>query len=118
MGAMNAQEMAAAAGEGEVSMRMALNWHLTANHFPPVHTIFVDSAIEAIRLAADEEFDTEIELPNGIVKTVQEICEDLHLWDFVDNADALPPEDADALPPEDAPEMFEVVAELSLGVEL
>lgn len=95
MGTMNAQEMAAAAGEGEVSMRMALNWHLTSNHFPPVHTIFVDTAMTAIRLAADEDFDVEIELPNGIVKTVQDICEELHLWAFVDNADACPPEEVE-----------------------
>lgn len=93
MGALNAEEMAAAAGEGEVSMRMALTWHLQSNHFPPVHTIFVDTAMQAIRLAADEDLDTEIELPNGLVKTVQSIVEELHLWPFVDNADALPPEE-------------------------
>lgn len=94
MGAVSAEEMAAMAGEGEISMRMALNWHLTTNHFPPVHTIFVDTAMQAIRLAADEDFDAEIEMPNGLTKTVQSIVEELHLWSFVDNADACPPEES------------------------
>jgi hypothetical protein len=93
MGALHADEMAAMAGEGEVSMRMALNWHLTSNHFPPVHTIFVDTAMQAIRLAADEEFDTVLELPNGRQLSVIDIVEQLHLWPFVDNADACPPEE-------------------------
>lgn len=109
MGALNAQDMAAAAGEGEVSMRMALNWHLTSNHFPPVHTIFVDSCMQAIRWAAIESYDAIIELPNGRAVSVETLCDELHLWPFVDNADACP---------EDDPEMFEVVGELSLGVEL
>lgn len=90
MGAMHAEEMAAAAGEGEVSMRMALNWHLQSNHFPPVHTVFVDSAMKAIRLVADEEYDEVLELPNGIHKSAIDIVEELHLWPFVDNADAVP----------------------------
>ncbi len=90
MGAMQAEEMAAAAGEGEVSMRMALTWHLTSNYFPPVHTIFVDSCMEAINLAAHEHYDAEITLPNGRVLTAEQICEELHLWPFVDNADACP----------------------------
>lgn len=87
MGAMHAEEMAAAVGEGEASMRMALIWHLTSNLFPPVHTIFVDSAMEAIQLAADEDWDTVIHLPSDKYLTVTEIVDELHLWPFVDNAD-------------------------------
>lgn len=91
MGQLNAEEMAAAAGEGEVSMRMALNWHLECNHFPPVHTIFVDTAMQAIQLVAHEHYDAEIEMPNHVTKTAIEIVEELHLFPFVDNADAIPP---------------------------
>jgi len=90
MGNMNAIAMAQSAGEGEVSMRMALNWHLTANHFPAIHTIFVDSAMAAIKLAQFEEFDTVLELPNGKQLPVIDIIEGMHLWPFVDNADACP----------------------------
>jgi hypothetical protein len=85
MGQMNGEAMAAAVGEGETTMRMALTWHLTSNHFPPVHTIFVDAAMEAVQLAADEDFDETIELPNGKVLAVTEIIDELHLWPFVDN---------------------------------
>lgn len=91
-------------------MRMALNWMLTANHFPPVHTVFVDTAMQAIRLAADEEYDVEITMPNKIAKTVQEICDELHLWPFVENADALPPEEEE----EEGRHTFEVVAEIEV----
>jgi len=95
MGTMNAEEMAAAVGEGETSMRMALTWHLTSNHFPPVHTIFVDVAIRAIMCAAAEEFDEVIEMPNGVSLSVTEIVDQLHLWPFVDNADAVSFDDVD-----------------------
>lgn len=92
MGSLNAQEFAAAVGEGEISMRMALNWHLTANMFPPVHTVFVDSAMAAIRLVADEDYDTEVELPGSRPSaTAVSIVEDLRLWDFIYAADAIPP---------------------------
>lgn len=93
MGAASAEEMAMAAGEGEVSMRMALTWHLQANHFPPVHPIFVDVAMDAIRMGADEAFDLVLALPNGKQLTVLDIIDQLHLWPFVDNADACPPEE-------------------------
>jgi hypothetical protein len=90
MGALNAQEMAAAVGEGEVSMRMALNWHLTTNHYPPVHTIFVDCAMEAIRLVADEEYDALVDRPGADPLPAIKVVEELHLFEFVDNADAVP----------------------------
>jgi len=86
MGQMSAEEMAAAVGEHETTMRMALTWHLTSNHFPPVHTMFVDAAMEAIQLAAVEDFDYVIHLPNDKDLTVTEIVDELHLWPFVDNA--------------------------------
>ena len=93
MGATQAAEFAAAAGEGEISMRQAVTWHLSANHFPPVHTIFVPIAMRAIRLAAAEDFDETITLPSGVVLSVTEVVDQLHLWEFVDNADAVPFDD-------------------------
>jgi hypothetical protein len=83
--------MAAAAGEGEVSMRMALIWHLQCNHFPRVHEIFVDCAMEAIRLVADEDYDVMVERPGSSDDMAAvDIVEKLHLWEFVNNADAVP----------------------------
>jgi hypothetical protein len=95
MGAMGAEAMAAAVGEGEASMRMALTWHLTSNHFPPVHTLFVDPAMEAIQFAVDEDWDHVIHLPNGVELSVTEIIDELHLWPFVDNADGADWDDVD-----------------------
>lgn len=92
MGALGAEAMAAAAGEGEVSMRMALMWHLQSNTFPPVHSVYVTPAMEAIRHVANEDYDVEISRPgsSGEFLTAIEIVEGLHLWSFVDNADAVP----------------------------
>lgn len=90
MGSMQASEMAMAVGEGEVSMRHALLWHLQTNHYPPINAFFVDTAMRAINLAADEEYGDIIELPNGNNITVEDVCDQLHLWDFVQQADACP----------------------------
>ena len=84
MGSLNAQGMNEAVNDGLLDMRTALRWHLTSNHYPPIHPVFIDTAEEAIAAANAGDWDTEITMPNGIVKTVGSIVEELHLGSFLD----------------------------------
>lgn len=87
MGTLQAMEMAAHAPQ-----EVALHWHLTSNHYPPVSPQFIEPAKKAIELAVrgweeDESlWDTEIELPNGNIVTVLQVIEGLHLDAFVQHA--------------------------------
>lgn len=85
MGSLQAMEMAERAPRD-----VALHWHLTSNHYPPVHERFIEPAKEAIDIAVqasifeDETlWETQIELPNGNTVTVHQIIEGLHLNEFV-----------------------------------
>jgi hypothetical protein len=82
MGALGAQAMADAVRDGSVSLRTVVAWHLGSNHYPPVHEIFVPTALAAID-AVKEGDDTPIEMPNGRVLSPFDIVDQLHLWDFI-----------------------------------
>ena len=83
MGRTQAMGMAEAVDEGQVDIRAALHYHLTANHFPPVDPSFVDTAIEAIEKVDEDEPEHQITMPNGITKAAWEIVEGLHLEPFL-----------------------------------
>jgi len=61
-----------------------LEHHLCFNHFPPVSNVFVPVAERAIELANEEQWDELIAMPNGVVLSVGEIVDQLHLIDFVE----------------------------------
>lgn len=84
MGNMQALGYAEGVKEGWVTLETALEAHLGSNHFPPVHPVFVATAVEAIDRANMEDWDHEILMPNGIKKTVGSIVEELHLDAFLD----------------------------------
>lgn len=82
MGNMTA--LALAEGVDELtSLKGALAIHLASNHYPPVNPVFIPTCVEAINLAANDDWDVEIEMPNGITKTVGDIVEGLHLSAFI-----------------------------------
>ena len=61
MGYNTAQELATILDlEGSIAM------HLTANHYPPVPTSMVQPCIDAIDAYHDEDYQRQIELPEGI----------------------------------------------------
>jgi hypothetical protein len=61
MGYTTAQELASILDlEGSIAM------HLTANHYPPVPKSMVKPCIDAIDAYHDEDYQREIELPEGI----------------------------------------------------
>lgn len=81
MGSLHAQEFA----NSGLPLETSLTWHLTSNHFPPVHEVFVPVAIEAIELANEGNWQDTITMPNGVTLTVASIVEQLHLDAFLDN---------------------------------
>ncbi len=82
MGNLAAVDMVAHA-----SFEQALTWHLTGNHYPPIHKDFHAPAKQAIELANEGDFNTVITLPNGKDLTVSAIINGLHLEPFVDFED-------------------------------
>jgi len=83
MGRMQADAMA----ELGIDLDISLEWHLQANHYPPIHRVFIPVAKEAIERANQDQLDEVIAMPNGITKTVGEIVQELHLDSFLDHQD-------------------------------
>jgi len=90
MGSMNAAAMAEAVGEGQVALRPALHWHLTANIFPPVPVSMVDVCAAAVEAAAEGDWALDIELPDGVTyrgattAPATAIVDNYHLGFFVE----------------------------------
>lgn len=66
----------------------ALHWHLTANHYPPIHACFLPIAQQVIEraVAAVDDADVwneQVLMPNGCTMTVRTIHDGLHLDEFV-----------------------------------
>lgn len=62
-----------------IGLTTSLYYHLHSNHFPPIDSVFIDTAIEAIRMGNEGNYMGIIVMPNGIKKTAQSIIEELHL---------------------------------------
>ena len=65
MGSLGAAAFAEQVDEGNVSLRTAVHWHLTSNHFPPHPTWMVPVALAAIGAVQNEDWDFDIDLPLG-----------------------------------------------------
>jgi hypothetical protein len=50
----------------EISLEDAIGMHLQGNHYPPVPLIMVAPCIEAIDAYYEEDFNKEIEMPEGV----------------------------------------------------
>ena len=50
----------------EISLENAIGMHLQGNHYPPVPLSMVAPCIEAIDAAYDEDYNREIEMPEGV----------------------------------------------------
>lgn len=61
MGSMTAQELSTI-----LDLEGSLKLHLTANHYPPVPISMVQPCIDAIDAYHDEDYQRQIELPEGI----------------------------------------------------
>ena len=76
MGHASALGFAGQVEEGNVSLRAALSWHLTANHYPPVPQAFVATCLAAIEAADDLDWTASVALPQGC-----NTCHSLLPWD-------------------------------------
>lgn len=63
----------------QLDITTALTWHLHDNHYPPVSLVFVPVAITAIERANGGDWESSIDMPNGITLSVNEIIDQLHL---------------------------------------
>jgi hypothetical protein len=86
MGRMHAEEMAELC-----DLDTALEWHFTANHYPPLPLFLLPMAKEAIAAANEGDGDRLISLPSGVTHRkygVQVptwvIIEEFHLDSFLD----------------------------------
>lgn len=68
-----------------LTMEERLSWHLQANHFPPIDEAFIPIAMQAIDAANTNNWDTAINMPNGLTRTVAFIVEKMHLEPFVND---------------------------------
>jgi hypothetical protein len=50
----------------DLSLESAIGMHLRGNHYPPVPLSMVQPCIDAIDAAYDEDFNREIEMPEGV----------------------------------------------------
>ena len=62
----------------------ALLAHCTGGCYPPIHSDFIPFIKEAIINVADENYDEQITLPNGIILSSDEIVHKSHTGVFVD----------------------------------
>jgi hypothetical protein len=89
MGTSSAMGMAAEVRDG-LRLDVALHWHLTSNHCPPIPVGFVGLAKEAIELANLGDWENEIELDEGAYInghssiTVSDVVDKMHLNSFLD----------------------------------
>lgn len=71
----------------DLKLETALYYHLTGNHYPPVHSDFIPACVEAIKAVEDYDDEREIKMCNGLMINAYKIVEGLHLWSFVNSHD-------------------------------
>lgn len=86
MGYLQAREMARLA-----DLDTALEWHLRANHYPPVPSLMVPVCKRAIEAALNGDWQKEILLPEGVtyredrLPYAREVIITFHLEAFLDH---------------------------------
>lgn len=50
----------------DISLEQAIGYHLQGNHYPPVPLSMVQPCIEALDAYYEEDFNREIEMPEGV----------------------------------------------------
>lgn len=90
MGAGNATQMADHVTDGDISLYQALEWHLTANHFPPVPVAMVAVCQRIIETQGKWGYDDCISLPEDVrwrgesQAPILAIIEEFHLDPFLE----------------------------------
>jgi hypothetical protein len=90
MGRLGAEAMNEVVNEGGTTLRQAISWHLSGNHYPPVPQYMVQVCLDAIDLANEGNYDEQVTLPEGTLwrgnatAPVHAIVENFHLDAFLD----------------------------------
>jgi len=96
MGGFQAMDLASGADGFLPNRADQLSLHLRSNHYPPLPTSLVTTCEEAIDLALQDDWETEVALPDDIrtrtgqtSMTVADVIEAFHLdpWLIVEVAD-------------------------------
>jgi hypothetical protein len=75
--------------ETDISLEQQLSWHFTTNCYPPVSTLMIPLAVEAIDLANEDLWDDYISCPEGVtyrgrtLVSASEVIEHLYLSAFI-----------------------------------
>ena len=64
MGSLHAHEIA---NTESLTLEQQLEWHLRANHYPPIPGVMVQPCVEAIDCYWADDLDKEIDLPEGVL---------------------------------------------------
>jgi len=86
---MQAEVFAGMAAAGEIKLAVALEWHLQANHYPPVPLSMLPVCEKAIVKARAGKWDAKVRLPKGctfkgsVYAPVDEIVRGHHLDTFI-----------------------------------
>jgi hypothetical protein len=89
MGSMQAAEFSLLVDQGALKLRVALEWHLTANHYPPVPLSMLPVCERAIAKAKKGRWESRVRLPKGctfkgsIYAPVHEVVTGHHLDTFI-----------------------------------
>lgn len=62
MGSLHAREMA----NSGLTIDAQLEWHLRANHYPPIPLSMVEPCKQAIDAYWEDDLDREIQMPQGV----------------------------------------------------
>jgi hypothetical protein len=80
-----------AVDDEQLSLALALEVHLSSNHYPPVPRFFIPTCVRAIELANEGDWDTLIDLPEEVewndgarAVVPAKIVESFHLDCFID----------------------------------
>lgn len=89
MGTTGAMGMADEVNRGNVQLVVALDWHLTSNHYRPLPHTMIPIAVWAIEQANEGNWEGTHTMPRGIQFrycdeiTVEEAVESMHLESFL-----------------------------------
>lgn len=94
MGNTQALGFAEAVNDGQVSLWLALHYHFTANHWPPLPVACIEPAELALKKANEGEWEELIDISDigthqkhGTDVPVNVLIEDWHLYPFVTTND-------------------------------
>jgi hypothetical protein len=76
--------------ESDLSLEQQLSWHFSANCYPPVPSLMIPVAVEAIEAVHEDGWDTILDLPEGVSfrgatsVSAGDVIDGLHLHAFID----------------------------------